>query len=111
MTRSDTGELDARAVDDILAEAPIGSRVRWTNRLGARDKGNPWQHENTIKLGPDKFAAHGTASGVLTMSNGHPRAVIEDTVARKTFADADDAYVRANIFISEIEIFDDPLAG
>jgi hypothetical protein len=113
MTRSDTREVDPRSVDEILAAAPIGSRVRWTNLAGVGvDKPNPWENENTIKLGPDKFGAHGTANGFLfARSNTHTREQVELLTARGTNPSADAAYVRANIFISEIEIFRDPSRG
>jgi uncharacterized protein DUF4157/annexin-like protein len=109
MVRSDTGRPDARHVDEILAAAPIGSRVRWTNLSGVREgKPNPWEHENTIKLGPDKFGAHGTATGIFTTVNTHTREEVERLTARGTNPKADTSYVKANIFISEIEIFRDP---
>ena len=103
-----SGALVDKSVDEILLTAPVGSRVRWTNAIGARDTGNPWQHENTIKMGPDKFAAHGTASGVFTKTNTHTRAEVELATARGTNPKADEQYVKANIFISEIETFEDP---
>ena len=109
MVRSDTGQPDPRPVNEILNVAPIGSRVRWTNLSGVRlDKPNPWEHENTIKLGPDKFGAHGTATGIFSTSNTHTRGEVELLTARGTNPTADTSYVKANIFISEIEIFRDP---
>lgn len=107
MRRSDTGEVDPRSVDGILATAPIGSRVRWTNR-DPRAQGTAWQNENTLKLGPDRFGAHGTATGLFAKDNTHTREEVERLTARGTNPDADSAYVAANIFISEIEIFRSP---
>jgi hypothetical protein len=107
MRRSDTDEVEPTSVDGLLANAPIGSRVRWTN-LDPRAQGTAWQNENTIKLGADRFGAHGTASGIFTKDNTHTRAEVELLTARGSNADADAAYVAANIFISEIEIFRTP---
>lgn len=109
MLRKDTGQPDPRPVDQILKSAPIGSRVRWTNLTGeGLTQFNPWQNENTIKLGPDKFGAHGTATGIFTTSNTHTRGEVELLTARGTNPKADFSYIKANIFISEIEIFRDP---
>jgi hypothetical protein len=109
MGRSDTDQLDPRRVDEILAVAPVGSRVRWTNLAGVGlTKPNPWEHENTIKLGPNKFGAHGTATGIFSTSNTHTREEVELLTARGTNPKAEAGYVKANIFISEIEIFHDP---
>jgi Domain of unknown function (DUF4157)/Protein-glutamine gamma-glutamyltransferase/Annexin len=107
MVRSDTGAPDPRNVDAILAEAPIGTRVRWTS-LDDEAQGTPWQNENTIKLGPDKFGAHGTADGIFTKVNTGTRAEVELMTALGTNPHADLAYVRKNIFISEIEVFRNP---
>lgn len=116
MIRSDTGEPERRTAETLLAVAPIGSRVRWTNlaavpkdRKKEREIGNPWQNENTIKLGPDKFGAHGTATGIFTAHNTHTREDVEVMTARGTNPDADASYVRRNIFISEIEFFRSPV--
>jgi hypothetical protein len=107
MTRSDSGTPDPRGIDAILATASIGARVRWTN-LDPRAQGSAWENENTIKLGPDKFAAHGTASGIFSQENTHSRAEVELLTARGTDPKADASYVGKNIFISEIEIFENP---
>jgi hypothetical protein len=103
-------------VDDLLAQAPIGSRVRWSN-MDPRAVGTAWQNENTVKLGPDHFAAHGlrkfgfigfgadrTILGFGTR-NDHTRREIEQKTAQETDANADSAYIAKNIYISEIEIY------
>lgn len=107
MVRSDTNEADPRKIESILWMAPIGSRVRWTNR-DPRAAGTAWQNENTIKLGPDNFGAHGTASGVCTKDNTHSRAEVELLMSQATNSKADASYIARNIFISEIEIFKAP---
>jgi hypothetical protein len=83
--------------------------VRWTNLDALRaQQASPWENENTIKLGPDKFGAHGTASGVFSKNNTHTRREIELLTARGFNPNADENYVQSNIFISEIETFRDP---
>jgi len=107
------------SVEEVLAEAPIGSRVRWTSQL-LFDKANnlfgpevftieqqewpAWQHENTVKLGPDRYGAHGVGNRVS-------RAEVEKKIAGITadvFPNASESEIRAGIFISEIELFERP---
>jgi hypothetical protein len=82
--------------DEVLAEAPIGSRVRWTTQL-LFDRANnamgrdvflggtgqltwlPYIHENAMKLAPDRFAAQGVGGGGRVS-----REKIEDTLADVT---------------------------
>lgn len=111
-------------VEQVLAEAPIGSRVRWTSQLlfdrwenpkGAdllaqgREEYPVWsayQHENALKLGPDRYAAQGVGGGGRA-SRQH----IEDVLTEITtgaFPKRSETEIRANIYISEIEIFDQP---
>jgi hypothetical protein len=47
-------------VDELLDNAPVGSRIVWTNE--AAEMKDVFRNENTIKLGKDKFAAHGFQS-------------------------------------------------
>lgn len=120
--RASAGEAfkgGAASAEEVLADAPIGSRVRWTSQL-LFDKANNlfgpevwtiqqeewpnWQHENTVKVGPDRYGAHGIGGRVS-------RATIEDEMAAitgKVFPDKPDSEIRAGIFISEIEIFENP---
>ena len=107
------------SVEDVLADAPIGSRVRWTSQL-LFDKANnlfgpevftieqqewpAWQHENTVKLAPNSYAAHGVGNRVS-------RADVESKIADITaevFPDKSKSEIRAGIFISEIEVFERP---
>jgi hypothetical protein len=96
-----TGFFEPRSVEQLLADAPIGSRVRWTNN-DSKALGRAYQNENTVKLGPDKYLAYPLSTSGLSRNE------VESRVARETNPKADDAYIRKNIFISEIEYFSAP---
>jgi hypothetical protein len=49
-------EDDERTAEELLRDAPIGSRVTWSSTVGDL---KDWQHENTVKVGDDQYAAHG----------------------------------------------------
>lgn len=126
-TVTGVGRLDAvPPVEQALADAPIGSRVRWTSQLlfdrwedpiahggdlleQGQDQSPTWSHylhENTLKLGPDRYAAHGVGGGGRVS-----RERIEDVLTEITagvFPKRSETEIRANIYISEIEIFDQP---
>jgi hypothetical protein len=110
MTRSTDNKLEPSSVEQLVAQAPIGSRIRWTNR-DPKALGQPFENENTVKLGQDKFAAHPlTHPKFLFIGGGneYSRAALELKVARETNPSADRSYVEQNLFISEIEYFDTP---
>lgn len=109
------------SADDLLAQAPVGSRVRWTSQM-LFDKANnlygpevftigqqswpSYQHENTIKLGPDRYGAHGVGGAAR-----ESRAGIEEKLADVTagvFPDRPEVEIRAGIYVSEIELFEQP---
>jgi hypothetical protein len=102
MTRRSDGAEEPRTVEQILTDAPIGSRVTWTNPKAP--SGSPFYNENTIKLGTDQFAAHGFGGS----KNIFTRAEVELLLARAENPSADAAYVAANIFISQIGYFETP---
>lgn len=91
-----------KTMDQILADAPIGSRVTWTN-LSAPTT-SVFRRENTIKLGGNTFAAHGFSEP----TNEFTRAQIEKKLARIDNPTADDAYINANIFINVVETYKTP---
>lgn len=105
LTRFDSATSKAqetKSVDEVLAEAPIGSRIVWTN-LDTRADNTDFKNENAIKLGPDRFAAHpwGEVS----------RKDLEFRLAKASepkVTSADDDYVKKNIFISRIQHFKTP---
>jgi hypothetical protein len=110
--------------ETVLAEAPIGSRVRWTSQL-LYDKANNlagpevwtidqqswpnYQHENTVKLGPDRFGAQGIGGGGRVS-----RQTIEDELVDITagqFPNMSKTEIRAGIYVSEVEVFEQPDAS
>jgi hypothetical protein len=108
-------------LDDVLGEAPIGSRVRWTSRLLFEKANNlfgpevftieqqewpAYQHENTIKLGPDRYGAQGVG-GSARVSRAEVEAKLIE-VTSGVFPEKPKSEIRAGIFISEIEIFERP---
>jgi hypothetical protein len=92
-------ELVNKDTDQLVAEAPIGARVRWTNRAASENAS--YFHENSLKLGADKFVIGGWR-GSFT------RREVEEKHARKTNPQADQSYIAANVFIDEVEHFDSP---
>ena len=119
------GALDEAGNPDIvLAEAPIGSRVRWTSQL-LFDKANnlsgpevwtidqqSWpnfQHENTLKLGPDRYGAQGVGGGGRVSREKIESELVDITAGQ--FPKKTEAEIRAGIYISEIEIFEQPAAA
>jgi hypothetical protein len=91
-------------VDELLEAAPVGSAVAWTN-LNAKP-GDPFRNENTTKLGPDLYAAHGFGS-----QNTFTRAQIEKGLWRMTNPDGDAKQMKKFVFISRIEHFHTRPAG
>jgi hypothetical protein len=95
-------EVDESA-DELLAAAPVGSRIVWRNL--AVDPDDPTEadlfNENAVKLGPDEFAAHGLGEKhVMT------RAELELELARATWdlgGDPDRTEIETNIFIRSIQ--------
>lgn len=96
-----TGFFKPRSAEQLLADAPVGSRVRWSND-DDKAKGQAFENENTVKLGPDKYLAYPLSTSGLS------RKEVELRTARETNPKADDAYIRKYIFISEIEYFAAP---
>ena len=88
----------------LLAEAPIGSRVTWTN-LDALKKceASKWTldfcnyvHENTLKVGPDQYSAH--PFGIVAEK------VIKEEMAKAVFSDrpVPKGYIEKNIIVALI---------
>ncbi|HEV3166410.1 MAG TPA: DUF4157 domain-containing protein [Isosphaeraceae bacterium] len=116
MKRSTDGQQETKGINQLLAEAPIGSRVRWTNKArGAQ--GTDWQNENSAKIGPDKYAAHPLFKVrafvprfpfLLGKDYALSRAEIEKELAQAIEPNATDSYIKQYVFISEIEYFVEP---
>jgi hypothetical protein len=95
------GDEVKTSVDELLREAPIGSRVTWRN-LEAPESSD-FFNENTIKLGADRYAAHGFGT-----TNVFTRAELELSLARATrpeATDADRAEFEAFVFVRAIQHF------
>jgi hypothetical protein len=101
-TRSTDLQGEPRNGEQLLADAPIGSRITWTNSKAAPS--SDWQHENALKMGNGLYAAHGFTRG----NNTFTRDEIERKLANCTNPTADDAYIRQAIFVSRIEVYKKP---
>jgi hypothetical protein len=102
MRRFSDGGEESKSVDQLVADAPIGSRIMWTNKRAPES--SAFHNENTIKLGPDQFAAHGFGGG----RNIFTRAEVELKLAQAENSAADAAYIAENIFIAQIGYFETP---
>lgn len=102
MTRSSDRKPESKTIDQLVADAPFGSRVMWTNLKAPTS--SAFRNENCIKLGDDRFAAHGFGGSRNTFS----RIEIELLLARAEDPAADSSYVAANIFIAQIEHYETP---
>ena len=90
-------------IDSLLAQAPIGSRVAWTNKASEEEMG--FRVQNAIKVRRNGYWVHG-----LFGDNPHvaTREEIELRHARYTDRKANAAYIKANVFISDFAIFQTP---
>jgi hypothetical protein len=99
------GAPEKRSMDQVLADAPIGSRVMWTN-VDAPSS-HPWHNENTVKIGPDLFAAHGIQDGGRKTFS---RAEVEQGMAREFLKlrkrELEPGYVASNVYLKQVEVFD-----
>ncbi|MGH2968802.1 MAG: DUF4157 domain-containing protein, partial [Solirubrobacteraceae bacterium] len=100
-------DLVGKDTDQLVGEAPVGSRVRWTN-LKAQTS-DAFRHENSLKLAGDRFAAAGfTKSFLEGGGNVFTRSELEERLAKNAHPSADRSYISENVFIDEIEHFDTP---
>jgi hypothetical protein len=90
------------STDDLLAKAPAGSRIRWTNLRARKD--SAFRHENTVKLGPDTFAAGGIDDPIS--GNEFTRDRLEIELALMTAKRPTRADIRATVYIDEVEVFE-----
>jgi Domain of unknown function (DUF4157)/Protein-glutamine gamma-glutamyltransferase len=108
MTRIEPGGkfIDATPVDELLDEAPIGSRITWRNILA--NPSSDFYNENTLKLGDDQYGAHGFSGS----SNVFSRAELEKELSATTYSGPDpeppQSYIEANVFIRSIEHYQKP---
>jgi len=99
--------IETKTVEQLLTEAPIGSRVMWTN-LQAPEV-SAFRNENAVKLGADRYGAHGFMGRLKT--NEFTRAELESALVRTTNPSADAAYIAKNVYVSEIEHYRRPHEG
>ena len=88
--------------DALVARAPVGSWVRWTNSAAPGD--SAFHHENTVKLDSDVYAAGGIDDPLT--GNEFTRKALEIRLALMTARKPTWDYIRRNIYIDEIEVFD-----
>jgi hypothetical protein len=84
---------------DVLGRALTGSRVRWTNRMANLDRA--FRHENAVKLEYDLFAAGGLDDPVTGNEFNQAR-----LAAKLAAEEASTQSIQNDIFIDEIEVFD-----
>lgn len=107
-------------INTLLANAPVGSRIAWTNN--AAESSADFRNENALKIGNDKYFSHPykfrnqkmikaklametygvnlSEAQEKTILSNYESDVMDDEV--KKFM----RYIDKNIFLSEIEIFD-----
>jgi hypothetical protein len=102
MVRESNGTVEVgpqQPVDNLLAAAPVGSRVLFTNPTLPRE--HPFHNENTVLLGRDRFGANAGRGNVREFT----RKEIEQRMAQASAQDGGSSSSDV-IFISEIETYD-----
>jgi hypothetical protein len=101
---------DPRETEQLLKEAPVGSRIMWSNGYFQSGEGQPplgqqstFTFENTVKLGDDNFGAHGFA-----FRKEFTRHELERKLADNGKPDgmSTDQAVETYIFIEQIEFYE-----
>lgn len=87
------------SLEQLLTNAPIGSRVCFTNNDATVPESAAFKHENTMKVGVDSYAALGLGSPNCL----YTQAEVSLALAQVPNRSADQIYVNANIYISTIE--------
>lgn len=89
-------------VHELLAKAPVGSRVTWTN-MDAKDD-SAFKNENSRKVNDDLYATH--PYGIVTEKQ------VKELLARDAIENQEqivtdiDEYILKNVYLSQIEIFE-----
>lgn len=102
----------------VLGDAPIGSKVRWSNldairRCQEKTGGGAaagqfteclWANVNTIKVGPDQFSAHpvNRLTGVVSAQQ-----LAEAMAKALNNGEVPEGYIKANIYLSGVEVLRD----
>ena len=90
-------------VSKALKDARVGSRVCWMNPHPSA-YGTEYLYENTIKLGPDRYAAHGFVSHLSRKNQFSEKALRERMCAAVSVSDVN----AKEVFLYAIEIYDSP---
>jgi hypothetical protein len=99
------GEDETRSEQQLLDAAPAGSRVMFTNQMA--DSSAAFHHENSYKLGPDSYAAHGFAGQKV-----FTRAELSHALAKAFLREEPtQSFVDGNIYIQAIETYKSDLPG
>jgi hypothetical protein len=93
-----------REQEDNFKAAANGSQIVFTN-LDPRANETVFEHENAIKIGPDKFIAHGIAHHHPFVSREQIYKVLAEAAAGIREADA--AYKKSHLYISVVELYGD----
>jgi hypothetical protein len=95
------GPPTPETTDALVAAAPVGSRVRFTNTRAPAV--TAFHHENAVKLGPDTFAAAGIDDPLT--GNEFTRDRLEIEMALMTAERPTRADIRRTVYIDEVEVF------
>jgi hypothetical protein len=106
MLRYPDKQIESKTIEQLVDETPVGGRVMWTNLQASPT--SAFRNENAIKLGTDRYAAHGFMSSLG--KNVFSRKELELELAKLTTSTPDDAYIATNVFIAEIEHYRRPAA-
>ncbi len=97
------GEPDERSTEELLAAAPIGSRIAWTVQMTLPPVLGNFRNENAVKLGSDLYAAHPFGYALT-------RTELEQAYARQLSVGLSrtEAEVAGQIGVSVIQIYEVP---
>lgn len=95
------------SLEVLLGKAPIGSRVTW-RCLDAQGDSARFSNENTVKVGPDAYAAHPFNKVRGPMSRAEMESELASIVYPTITGIALDGKKQSRIFICDISIFDTP---
>jgi hypothetical protein len=98
--------IETQTMEQLVEKAPLGSRVMWTNQMAIA--GAAFEHENTLKLANDSFAAQGFSDKSIFTREELEQHLAEAAVPKSTPAEeraAKATSFRKSIFIQQVEIF------
>ncbi len=111
--------LPERDPDELLREAPIGSRIGWFNaaimdpKIGGKiptEEAQGFANENSMKIGPDLFSAHGFGPSLSPLRLPQTRLTRRELALRSLDYGSDprlslEENIQRTVFIGEIEIY------